>query len=769
MKKVALMTWSQYHNFGTSLQVTASTFTMKKLGYQVDVVNYIPHAKLVTLIDYRNINHYTGKIKKKIKNRKSKSIIDQDREKAFVNFLNKNISLTDKCKTDSDLFLLNERYDAFVCGSDQIWAPSIFNDKYFLSFVERPQKMIAYAPSIGLSKIEDPYVKNRMAENIGRFEHLSVREAQGAKLIKEICNKEAKVVLDPTLLLTANEWDTMSITKTENNPYILCYFLGTNKYNWNHAYELSKKTDIPLKIIPVYNADYERGYIVADGIGPGEFLSLVKNASMICTDSFHGTTFSIIYNKPFYTYERFSSKDENNQNSRIYNILKLLELEDRLVKNTKVIPSNPLVCDYTIANKQLELRRNDSKEYLKKALSEAVKDNTPYNYKITNTCCGCAACSIICPLNAIEVKRDEKGFLKSFIDQDKCIRCKKCRTVCPFSTNRAIDIDKDNHNLYMLKSLDTKTLNSTASGGAGYEISKALSIDGYDVVGCVYDKDKREAIHKVVKTGDLESLNAFKGSKYLQSNTGEIFNSVINDTNKAVIFGTPCQIAAIDLLLRSRNRREEYILVDLICHGVPSQNLWNKYIKEGSEKYGYGESPSVKFRDKSKSWREKYIRIEGNNKSYVSHESRDLFYRIFLSGYSFMEACYECNFRTSSSADIRIGDYWGPRYKDDKAGVSMVIAMTEIGENLLNKLEKENKIELNKRECIEYWAVQYPENPIKPVFYIELLKDLADENKSLDEIVDFYCSGIEFYKKLVKPYGVVRSLIRKGRSKNEQK
>lgn len=769
MKKVALMTWSQYHNFGTSLQVTASTFTMKKLGYQVDVVNYIPHAKLVTLIDYKNINHYTAKIKKKIKNRKSKSIIDQDREKAFVNFLNKNISLTEKCKTDSDLFLLNEKYDAFVCGSDQIWAPSIFNDKYFLSFVERPQKMIAYAPSIGLSKIEDPYVKNRMAENISRFEHLSVREAQGAKLIKEICNKEAKVVLDPTLLLTGNEWDTMAIPKNENNPYILCYFLGTNKDNWSHAYELSKKTNIPLKIIPVFSPDYERGHDVADGVGPGEFLNLVKNASMICTDSFHGTTFSIIYNKPFYTYERFSSKDGNNQNSRIYNILKLLELEDRLVKDTKVISSNPLVCDYTNANEQLELKRNESKSYLESALSKATKDETPYDYKITNTCCGCGACSIMCPTNAIEIKRDEKGFLKSFIDQEKCIRCKKCKTVCPFSANKAVDIDKDRHNLYMLKSLDKKILNTTASGGAGYEISEALSIAGYDVVGCIYDKEKREAVHRIAKAGDLNSLNVFKGSKYLQSSTDEAFNDVINDTNKAVVFGTPCQIAGIDLLLKSKNRREDYILVDLICHGVPSQNLWSKYIKEGSEKYGYGESPDVKFRDKSKGWRVMHMNIEGESKKYVKKDVKDLLYRFFLLGNCYMEACYECNFRTSSSADIRIGDYWGPRYKDDKEGVSMVIAMTEAGENLLGILKKDNKIELDQKECIEYWTVQYPENPIKPVFYNELLKDLADETKPLDEIAEFYCSGFEFYKKLVKPYGLVRSLIRKGRSKNEQK
>ena len=125
-----------------------------------------------------------------------------------------------------------------------------------------------------------------------------------------------------------------------------------------------------------------------------------------------------------------------------------------------------------------------------------------------------------------------------------------------------------------------------------------------------------------------------------------------------------------------------------------------------------------------------------------------------------MEACYECNFRTSSSADIRIGDYWGPRYKDDKEGVSMVIVMTEAGENLLSKLKKDNKIELDKKECIEYWAVQCPDNPIKPVFYDELLKDLADETKPLDEIAEFYCNGFELYKKMYKGYKSIKKIFK---------
>lgn len=764
MKKVALMTWSQYHNFGTSLQVTATTYIMIGLGYQVDVVNYIPHAKLVTLPNYKNPNYYLNKIYNKIKARKNKSIFDEAREQAFIQFLNEHITLTEECKTASDLFLLNEKYDTFVCGSDQIWAPSIYNGKYFLDFVEKPQKMVAYAPSIGLSKIEDPYVKNRMKENISRFTHLSVREEQGAKLIKEICNKEAKVVLDPTLLLTSNEWDTMAIPIGEKQEYILCYFLGTNKDNWNHVYELSKRTNIPLKIIPVFEPDYERGHDIAEGVGPGEFLSLVKNASLICTDSFHGTAFSIIYNKPFYTYERFSSKDGNNQNSRIYNILKQLKLENRLIRDKRKVSNHPLNCSYTDVNRQLDKKRKESKDFLESALNQSTSYDEKDGYIITNTCCGCGACAIVCPTNAIEIKRDDKGFLKYFIDQEKCIRCGKCKTVCPFSSKGSVDIDKDTHSLYMLKSTDKKTLSTSASGGAGFEIAKALSMAGYDVVGCTYDKEKREAVHQLVDDGDVEGLNIFKGSKYLQSNTRAVFDEVISKTEKAAIFGTPCQIAGIDLLLRSKNKRDHYVLVDLICHGVPSQHIWKKYIEEGSKRYGYGLSPEVRFRDKSKSWRDKHIKVEGNNKMYTKNENKDLFYRFFLLRHSDMEACYECNFRTSSSADIRIGDYWGPRYVDDKKGVSMVIAMTEIGESLLANLKAEDKIELERKECIEYWTVQYPENPVKPVFYNELIKDLKDKNKPLDEIANFYCSGFEFHKKIQKPYSRLRSFIRKDRS-----
>jgi hypothetical protein len=274
------------------------------------------------------------------------------------------------------LFLLNEEYDAFVCGSDQIWAPTFFNEKYFLSFVENPNKRIAYAPSIGLTKIDDPYVKMRMAEHLKGFVSLSVREEQGAEIIKRISGKKAQVVLDPTLLLTSEEWDKLASPSLgmidRNKPYILCYFLGTDKSNRSHALEMSKKLGLPLKVIPVFQRDVRWGQKILTGIGPAEFLTLIKNAALVCTDSFHGTCFSILYQKPFLAYERFKSHDENNQNSRIHHILRLLGLDYRLVEDTNAPYDNPFECDYSDCNKRLEEKRTESVAFLSNAIKNAI-------------------------------------------------------------------------------------------------------------------------------------------------------------------------------------------------------------------------------------------------------------------------------------------------------------------------------------------------------------------------------------------------------------
>lgn len=767
MKKVAIMTWYNYYNFGTALQVTALSKVINNLGYEASVINYTPHEKVISLNkNYKDIKLYANKINKKLKMLKNREVADDEKKYNFKKFIDENIKLTDECMIDSQLYNLNCLYDAFVCGSDQIWAPSCFNSKYFLDFVENPQKMISYAPSIGLSEIKDIYIKNRMKECISRFEYLSIREEQGKVLIRELCDRQAEVVLDPTLLLTSEQWDEIADKPRDEDKYILCYFLGNNKDTWAHVNLISKEMGLKIKILPVFKKDYSRGFEVVKGAGPSEFLGLLKNASFVCTDSFHGTLFSIIYNRPFFTYERFSNKDNNSQNSRIYNILSITNLEGRLVKDKKQVINNLLECDFKDAISRLDVKRKESLQYLEQALYNSTSINSKDEFiKVTNTCCGCGVCSTVCGKNAIDIKLDNNGFIKSFIDVDKCVKCGLCKKVCPFNGVDSTPIDKDVHKLFMMKSKDKSVLEKSASGGIAYEISKELCGNGYDIVGCVYDNNEKKAVHRKVNSGKIEEIKMFQGAKYIQSNTIDTFNKIYISDKKTVIFGTPCQISGINRILKLKDKRNQFILVDLICHGIPTYNLWSKYLSEVTKKYGYKLNCEVNFRDKSKGWREKYITIGEGKIRYTSSDKKDLFYRFFEKSNCYCESCYECGYRTSSEADIRLGDYWGPRYKNDKEGVSMAIAMTARGEKLLQSLNKLNKVDMEQMNCSEYWTVQYPQNPIKPVFYNNLMDELRSKETSLDEIADKYCKEFEWYNNLNKIYNPARIIYKSIRKK----
>lgn len=752
MKKVAIMTWFHYQNFGTALQVAAMYYAINQLGYKVDVINYLPHENVVTLNGKKVLKDFLTNGINKFKSKLYRNFGDLERCEAFNKFISQHITLTKRCKTTSELFSLNKTYDSFVCGSDQIWAPSCFDPKYFLDFVQSKQKLISYAPSIGLASIKDEYVKKQMKQLISRFKHLSVRERHGRKLIGELCGKNAEVVLDPTLLLSAETWDKFASKKISiNEPYLLCYFLGDNRKTWKHTKKLAKKLNLPIKVISINNKTYHRGMEVLEGIGPAEFIELINNAAFVCTDSFHGTIFSIQYEKPFYVYERFSKRDSNSQNSRIYNILEITRLKNRLVLDKNTVEENPTHCDFDIPKRILAEERMFSLQFLEKALQDStVSHEEKEEWIITNTCIGCGACKTVCPENAIEVTLNKKGFFEANVKQYKCLQCGICRTVCPFNGGRGLELDPKEHKLYMLQTKQGEVLNHSSSGGAGYELAKYFSEKGYDVIGCLYDKTQTRAMHHRVLAGDIKGIESFQGSKYLQSDTRSIFEDVASNNQKAIFFGTPCQVAAMDRLLKSQHKREDYFLVDLICHGIPTQNLWKKYLQEIDQKYGTGPRPNVIFRFKSKGWRKMHMYISNSQVSYCQNEKKDLFYRFFKLGHCYADSCFECTFRTSSHADLRIGDYWGPKYVKDNNGVSMVIALTEAGVSTLERLDAKGIVKLQAADCQEYWDIQSPINPIKPVFYDELIKNIGDNDKSLSILEGRYCADFEILQAIYR-------------------
>ena len=286
--------------------------------------------------------------------------------------------------------------------------------------------------------------------------------------------------------------------------------------------------------------------------------------------------------------------------------------------------------------------------------------------------------------------------------------------------------------------------------------------NNYDVYGCRYNYAAEEAEHVQITAGNTSDINQLSGSKYLQSNMAKVMQEISETKNKFLFIGTPCQVAAVDKILRKKGIREDCILVDLICHGVPSYNMYKKYLKFIKSALGLITVDEISFRYKEKGWREIYIYMADfqQQKEYCQNQSKDIFYKFFEIGHCYMESCFECNYRTTSAADLRIGDYWGRKYKNDKTGVSMVIAHTRRGYDTLSHLKLNGNVKIEEHGCNDYYAVQYPVNPVKPVFYQNLQEELAKENTDLQAIADKYCSRYFLYRNFLgRIKGKVKNIL----------
>ena len=764
-KKVAVMTWYGYDNYGTALQVSALCNQIEQCGYEVNVVQYRPKGQIEDTSRgaiFRRILRKIGKIF-------NGYYTSRGKEDLFANYLNNAIVETSNCRTFPELHDLNAQYDAFVCGSDQIWSPLCFDDKYFLSFVDDTEKMVAYAPSIGATDIKNPIIKEKTAKLISRFTHLSIREQQGATLIKSLTGQDANVVLDPTLLMDGQSWD--NLIQSDNmsgieQGYILCYFLGDSDKYMSYVKTLSKKTSKPFYLIPVNTKQKRNKNAIPFEVGPKEFVTLVRNADYVCTDSFHGMAFSINYNIPFSVFKRFKEKDSKNQNSRIYSLLSILKLEQRLVNYKKKKDIDEVFsCDFTVANKLLASERNKSLEYLKTALDKATTDNkkTSLEYKITDLCCGCGACATICPKDAISIIKNDEGFEHYHIDALKCVRCGQCKSVCPMTNIIAPDM-KESKALYAVKSESPSVLKRSSSGGIAHEIAKTLQSNGYYICGCAYDSELNQAKHIIVAPNELEKLSLLQGSKYIQSISSEALQhiSTLIQNEKLVFFGTPCQVSAVDKMLSKKGLRQQAILVDLICHGVPTDYLWKKYLSSLNKRYNIGKNPTVLFRNKRKAWRRMEILVVGNGHEYKQEEHKDDFYAFFRRGLCYMKACSDCPYRERSAADLRIGDYWGPRFEQDKQGVSMVVVNSEKGHELLNVLSEQRICMMREHTLTEYWQVQSPYNQRRPLEREKLIDDLKDEKTSLHVLRKSYCGYYDRTERLMRILKRIKRICKRG-------
>lgn len=388
MKKVGIVTsnTSFSSNYGAVLQCFALVEQLKLWGYEPYVINYsYTNNNVEMTIENKIDRSLRAKVKyifssdvsifQKIQyriNRKNRN----NMEKKFVDFYEKFLPMHNKSRvTFEELCKHPLGYDFYITGSDQVWNPVIHGNENnpccFLRFAEVNAKRIAYAPSFGIKDFPNQ-LEGSLKEYIKGFDVLSVRENEGKKIIKRVCDIEVPVVLDPTLM--ADPLVYKSISKTlENLPkkYILCYRFGNMEYSIRIIKEVSKKLGLPVVELPLSIESYGKGSKLCYDIGPAEFIGAIRGAEVVLTDSFHCTVFSILNKKPFFTFMRQKAGEKNNMNGRMIELLNKLNLSERLISENeecKDIISKVYDIEYSGTDKILEEERKKSQNYLREAL-----------------------------------------------------------------------------------------------------------------------------------------------------------------------------------------------------------------------------------------------------------------------------------------------------------------------------------------------------------------------------------------------------------------
>lgn len=386
MKKIGVCVRYDCNNYGSMLQILATQVALEKCGYEYEFIRYNKKTFSFVIKNLpRLLNPYYMRgvkmaITKKKAFRKYPKVASNNsirlgrfkeyREKHFHNYSN-------VFRGYSNLVKGAQNYDTVLVGSDQLWTPAGIASKFYnLLFVPNNINKVSYATSFGVSYIPDNQIE-MTTQYLARINHISVREKRGSEIVKELTGREVPVTLDPTLLLTREEWNRIIPYKEViEGKYIFCYYLGTNSEHRNIANKLKELTGLKIVTIPhldeFVEADLNFGDEQLYNVGPEDFLNIIRDAQYICTDSFHGSIFSILNHKQFFTFDRFKTGEKQSRNSRIDSLFELLGLEARRCSSTATKLKEKLdqVIDYDTVQFKLGKLREESFRFLDNALNK---------------------------------------------------------------------------------------------------------------------------------------------------------------------------------------------------------------------------------------------------------------------------------------------------------------------------------------------------------------------------------------------------------------
>ncbi len=353
MARIGVMTFLHNDNYGSTLQAWALQKAMTDMGHEAEHIDYRPNQaeKIRNLL-------LSGNSPRLILEGMRKRRANGSRPQGFRAFQGEQMKLSPACPDHRALARRAQAYDLLIAGSDQVWSPVWLNPAYFLDFTRKPK--VAYACSLGVKEMPVPRKQRRMAALIKPFRAVSVREEAGADMVEKLTGSRPAVTPDPVMLVEKAQWQQIARNPAGEAKYILCYFIGEKSEYWKTVEDTALRLQLPVKVIPMTEAAWQSGYEKVQ-CAPQEWLGLISGAAYLITDSFHGATFAAILNRPFEVLRRYSEDDPESKNSRVEQMLSLLELP---WKN-----ENP---DWERVNARLSGIRAEGLAWLEKAVTEAL-------------------------------------------------------------------------------------------------------------------------------------------------------------------------------------------------------------------------------------------------------------------------------------------------------------------------------------------------------------------------------------------------------------
>ncbi|WP_298033331.1 polysaccharide pyruvyl transferase family protein [uncultured Dysosmobacter sp.] len=698
--KTGLVTFYHIHHYGALLQAAATERAVESLGHECEIIDYFvnqdnslfrrPTGLGSAAADAHTALHYPAL---------------QARYQRFEKFSQDHLRISPRrYESLEELRTTNPPYDAILAGSDQIWNPLIFPDGrfdpvFFGAFSEK--RKIAYAPSFGTPVIPEG-MEEELRKYLSQFSHLSVREKQGQKITAEITGREAPVVLDPTLLLTADQWRAaihtpggyLNVKKYTPGGYILCYCISKPGALAPYIRTFAERSGMPIvQLCGVRQKVHPKARCVLDA-GPAEFLELFANAAFVFTNSFHGTVFSVQFHVPFFT--AVSPRElADPETSRTFSILSRLGLTDRIIGGGSTAGLEDQI-DWQAVDGRLAAERAGSLDYLRAALENAPYESAPAETRDAkqdgprladhSRCTGCTACASVCPKDAIAMVRDQEGFSYPAADLDKCVRCGRCTAACPALKQRP---RAPLPAAFAAWNRNDEIRRDSTSGGVFTALADYVLESGGVVFGAAMDGKQRLRHVACFRKEDLWRL---RGAKYVQSDLGETFREVraaLNMGRDVLFSGTPCQVDGLYSFLGCRP--EKLTTCDLVCHGVPSPGVWEDMARSIEAQKGKG-LQAVRFRNKVTGWKDSHfttIYDDGTvdtaplfSTEYGRAFGRSLFLR---------PSCHRCAYTNlNRPGDFTLGDFWGLKPEElpeqQQKGVSLLLVNTAHGSHIFDQL-----------------------------------------------------------------------------------